>query len=152
METDTTIDETTCTACMTIPVSHLALEAEAPLSGSWQALFDELGIRVVTDTAGRKAIPTPAARKLFAHLRHRAERAVEDRDRLASSVAAKHPVRAGGIRRPPEADPSMSAYEVMLSVDADKPDPNKRLSPVAEFLQENFGKPRKAVEGKSERR
>lgn len=53
-EIETTNDEVTCTACLTIPVSHLSLEegVSVPIGG-WPSLFEEQGIRVVTDTAGK---------------------------------------------------------------------------------------------------
>ena len=45
----------------------------------------------------------------------------------------------------------MTAFEVMLAADADKPDPDKRVSPMEEFLLGQLGKPQK-VEGKREDR
>lgn len=45
----------------------------------------------------------------------------------------------------------MTAFEVMLAADADKPDPSKRTSPMEELLLSQLGPPRK-VEGKRDRR
>ena len=97
METETTTEatETTCTACMTIPISHLQLEIEMPISGSWQPIFDELEIRVLTDTAGRPAITNLAARKLFAAFKRQDEIAAERSDLRVKKLAAKHPVPVG---------------------------------------------------------
>jgi hypothetical protein len=36
----------------------------------------------------------------------------------------------------------MSALEVMLAADADRPDPDKRISPTEEFLTQRLGPPR----------
>ena len=159
METDTTTEGTNevfelnlCDMGLTIPVSHLSLEdgIDVPVSG-WQQVFDQLGIKTLTDPAGRSAITTLDARRLLNGLRRRDELASEAHGRLAEKVATKHPVSAGGLTRPAEADPTMTAVEVMLAADADKPDPDKRTSPMEEFLLSRLGPPRK-VEGKRENR
>ena len=97
---------------MTVPISALALEVEVPLGG-WLGVFDRESIKVLTDPAGRRAITTIDACRLLGMLRRRDVLAAEGRDRLAQEMARKHPVRAGGLQRPVEADPSMTAFEVM---------------------------------------
>ena len=58
----------------------------------WQGVFDEMGIRTVVDPAGRKAIPTIAARRLLAALRRRDELFAEDHARRSAESAAKYPL------------------------------------------------------------
>ena len=60
-------------------------------------MFDQLGITVLADPAGRPAISTLAARKLFQHLRRRDELAVEDHYRLFEKMAAKRRVSSFGV-------------------------------------------------------
>lgn len=108
---------------MTIPVSHLALAegVSVPLSG-WLPSFEQLGIRVVTDVAGRPAISTLAARRLFESLRRRGELAPEARERHSAKLAARYPVSAGGIPALEGATP----FESMVAAGG-------VVSPAAEF-------------------
>ena len=89
-----TAERTTCSSCLTIPVSALALEVDVPLNG-WATLFDDLGIRVLSDPAGRKSILTIDARRLLGMLRRRDELFVEDARRRTEKMAKKYPVPVG---------------------------------------------------------
>ena len=103
METDTTTEAANgvfelnlCDMGLTIPVSHLALEdgIDVPFSG-WQQVFDHLGIKTLTDPAGRSAITTLDARKLLSTLKRRDELAVEAAQRRTERMAKKYPVPVG---------------------------------------------------------
>lgn len=95
-EATETIDEVTCTACMTVPISHLSLEegVSVPLTG-WQSTFDQMNIKTVVDAAGRLAISTLAARRLLAALRRQGELRAEQAQRQFEKVTARHPIGAG---------------------------------------------------------
>lgn len=81
---------------LTVPISHLSLEpgVDVPIDG-WQRMFDQLSIRVVTDVAGRPAISSLAARRLFAAIKRQAELRAEDAQRRSEKLAKKYPVPAG---------------------------------------------------------
>ena len=120
METETTTEATNevfelnlCDMGSTIPVSHLSLEEgiEVPLKG-WSGLFEEMGIKILTDPAGRPAITTLAARQLLNTLRRRDKLAVEHAQRRTEKLAKKHPISVG---REIPAQEGLSPFETMVA-------------------------------------
>ena len=98
METQqATIDEAVeavlcgCINCISVPLSVLQLEVDMPIGG-WDGLFEQLGIKQVTDHIGRRAVTAADARRLLNTVRRRAELAVEANARRSAKLAAKHPV------------------------------------------------------------
>jgi hypothetical protein len=128
-----------------VPLALIALEADEPI----EQVVDLLGADVVLDAVGMRAVSAEAARRFFAQRAEQAHRMAEQSRRL---LEARTPIAApAGIRRPENADPTMTAYEVMLAADADRPDPNRRVTPTEEFLAQRLGPPRDVVaEGEHE--
>jgi hypothetical protein len=63
-----------------VPLSHLALDLDAPFGG-WDAALKTMGVDVLTDDIGRKAIARDDARRLIAEHREAEARQREAAER-----------------------------------------------------------------------
>ena len=85
-----------CINCISEPLSVLQLEVDKPLAG-WEPLLEQLEIRQVVDHLGRAALTAVDARRLLSTMKRQGEFAAEGHALLAQKVAARHPVKAGGV-------------------------------------------------------
>jgi hypothetical protein len=121
-----------------VPLVLIAAELDEPI----ELVAERLGEAVQLDDVGMRVVPAAVTR---AFLAERAAQEARIRER-ASHTPSPVSVPAG-ISRPANADPSMSAFEVMLAADAERKqaDPNRRISPTEEILSQRLGPPRKVV-------
>ena len=139
--------EVVCDACQLVPISVLSLDHPEPVSG-WAALLEGRDVEVVEDDLGRPAVRRVDARALLEQQREWERRNAEEARQRHEETARKSPPVPRGIPLPKEGDPSMTAFEVMRAQDADaeRDDPQRRLSPHEEFLTQRLGPPRKVEE------
>jgi hypothetical protein len=107
-----------CDACRRVPVSHLALDVDEPVSG-WPVLFAERGIEVTNDHLGRPSVPRYVLGDLID----------EQKKREARQAERPRPDRTpvpGGI---PAAREDASALETLMS------------GPGYTTVREEFGRP-----------
>jgi hypothetical protein len=127
-----------------VPLALIAIE----LGESVESVAHHFREVVRLDDAGMRAIPVEAARRFFTEqTQHRAN--LEEQSRRLQELEPQR--LPAGIPFPQGADPTMSAYEVMRSVDGERErsDPNRRPTPFEEFMSRQVGPPRR-VEVKDE--
>jgi hypothetical protein len=113
-----------CDACRRVPVSHLNLDVAEPVTG-WSAYFEQKGIMVLADAAGRPSVSRHVLADLIDEQREREARLVEDAAEKAATL--NQPVPAG-VPALENAGP----YESMMAAGS--------VSPAQEFAQ--WEKPR----------
>jgi hypothetical protein len=117
-------DEGTCSMCKKVPVSHLALDVAEPTQG-WVSYFEEKGILVLPDAAGRPSVPRHVLADLIDEEKRREDRLAEE-----AAIKAAELVQPVGAGVPAIEDGD--AYASMMAAGA--------VSPAEEFGQ--WAKPR----------
>ncbi len=124
MEQHDSTEAPLCDACRRIPISHLALDVAEPVTG-WSAYFEQKGIMVLADAAGRPSVSRHVLADLIDEQREREARLAEEA--AANAATLKQPVPAG-VPALENAGP----YESMMAAG--------RVSPAEEFGR--WAKPR----------
>jgi hypothetical protein len=109
--------------CGTVPLSHLGLDIDEPMSG-WPAFFAERGVELVQDDLGRTSVRREVLGELLADRREREARLAEEQ---AEKVAAadRTPVAVGV-----PAGEDLSAFETMVA------------QPGYQTLEDELGRPK----------
>jgi hypothetical protein len=93
--------------CGTVPLSHLRLDIDEPMSG-WPAFFRERNIEVAPDDLGRPSVLRHVLAELLAERREREARIAAQRAEQAATLEAPVPV---GV----PAGEGLSAFETMMA-------------------------------------
>jgi hypothetical protein len=93
--------------CGTVPLSHLGLDIDEPMSG-WPAFFRERNIEVAPDDLGRPSVLRHVLAELLAERREREARLAAQRAEEAATLEAPVPV---GV----PAGEGLSAFETMVA-------------------------------------
>jgi hypothetical protein len=140
-------DEETCSMCKRVPLSHLALDAAEPVQG-WASYFEEKGILVLPDAAGRPSVPRHVLADLIDEEKRREDRLAEEAAIKAAELV--QPV-GGGVPALENAGP----YESMMAA-AGSVSPQEEFGgrPRPRFLEEQLeaGARRQAAEQAAVRR
>jgi hypothetical protein len=92
MEEHDSTEAPICGCCRRVPVSHLSLDLDEPVSG-WLSFFAERNIEVASDHLGRPSVPRWIVADLLDEQREREARLVEEA--AAKAVTLRQPVGAG---------------------------------------------------------
>jgi hypothetical protein len=122
--------------CGTVPLSHLGLDIDEPMSG-WLAFFAERGVELVEDDLGRASVPRQVLGELLAERREREARLAEEWAEKAAAVGPT-PV-AGGV----PAGEGLSAFETMVAQPGYQTIPDELGRPKPNFLDEELAEGRR---------
>jgi hypothetical protein len=92
MEQHDSTEAPLCGCCKRVPLSHLSLDVDEPVSG-WLSYFAERGVTVMDDHLGRASIERPVLGALIAEQRDREARVLEEA--AAKAATPEQPVVAG---------------------------------------------------------
>jgi hypothetical protein len=137
---DNSTEAPICGCCRRVPVSHLSLDLDEPVSG-WMQFLAERNIEVASDHLGRASVARWVVADLLDEQREREARLAEEAAARAATLVQPVPVGIPALER-------ATAYETMMSASGTSPADEFGSRPRPNFLAEELeeGQRRQAAE------